>query len=148
MGHLVRECLENVHNVVDESQLCFGFWLKASSVGYGRDRAGQTGRTGTPLHLTRKRVLLVLIATLTLPELIIAEPETVAGEQSCFIKDPGKMVAVTGPTVDEGVVSFVFRSSLEESGGFCSVMTMVGSGGGNVVFKGSLDLSGDLSVVH
>ncbi|KAL5739684.1 hypothetical protein ACOSQ2_028864 [Xanthoceras sorbifolium] len=47
MGHLVRECPDNVDNIVDESQLRFGAWMKAGETIYDRVRVGRSGKEGS-----------------------------------------------------------------------------------------------------
>ncbi|KAL5786990.1 hypothetical protein ACOSP7_003939 [Xanthoceras sorbifolium] len=60
MGHLMRECPENVHNVVDESQLYFDAWMRAGSVGYSTNRVERSGqnRDSSPSHTEDKEILL------------------------------------------------------------------------------------------
>ncbi|KAL5742383.1 hypothetical protein ACOSP7_029115 [Xanthoceras sorbifolium] len=120
---------------------------------------GEVSRAGTHLLLIRNRGLsrgnIVLGSRGLVKKVHIAhqsrndipymskEPENVASEQSCFAKDPGKMVAVPGPVMDEGADSFVSKGNLGEGGGSCSVVTVARSGSGSVIFIGSLDLLGE-----
>ncbi|KAH7548411.1 hypothetical protein JRO89_XS14G0122200 [Xanthoceras sorbifolium] len=53
VGHLVRECLDNVNSIVDESLLKFGSWMRAIGPSFNRSR-GRESRTDTEDGSNRK----------------------------------------------------------------------------------------------